>query len=381
MIFTIAGLFLLHYSALVNTFSSYKSLYGSLYYARNITECTPLDYGNLDINITEMKAQLEQLEGVRCYSRAGALSALKYKNVSLDFVMIEEDFWNGFSELADGTGYSETGLSADGRLQAVLVDPYGLIRGNSAEVSFNDKLINVDITARFSAPYMMPNLSHYGDSELLSLFNSGKTCLIFKKCGETADAFSENGVLITEQFTRFFFVEYDAADQLTDQKVKSLLNENDYMYRNLKNDSLMEMSSLQGGAEDTIAACFYLLFVFLLFCFSFLIVLYKANADEFSLLRLVGMRESDVRKMSFLVSLSPFLLSLAADLVMYVLFSATGKAPVSFLSLEKPLIFSFPLYLLFLCFLAAFFLLLSGLVLITMYRKQSVVVSVKELNV
>lgn len=383
LVFVLVGLFLLHSSVLLSTFKAYNAPYRTLYYDRGLIECAPIDYTNMDINISDTLGELAQIEGVHLFSKLSSLAVVRYNGVQINLVIIEDDYWQGYSGLKSGTGYSSSGLSKDGMLQAVLVDPFGLVKTDAPEFSFEDKNISVDITARFSSPYLFPNLEYYGKGSITQLFYCDKSYLILKKSDEVLKLLDSYGIPTSYLFTRFFFIGLPDNNVEIESKVNEVLVKNEYMTNNMKDNNMLTLNSIQGGSPDTLVLISYIVFLIVLLSLTFLIIFYNFTSDELSLLRLVGMKGSHAARLAFSSSMAPIIISFIVDVAFFLFFSSSGKLPLSSLSsgFEGKYFYSFPLYLLMLAVFAAVFLLLSALTLRLMYGKRSVLVLVKEMNV
>lgn len=383
LFFVITGMILLQYSALISTFVSYREPYRTLYYNKNIIECSPADYTNKDIDISEMKDRLESINGIRCYSRFSSPLQLKYKNIQFDYLMIEDEYWRDFSELPYGTGYSASGLSESGTVQAILSDPFNLVKGKNIEIEVGNVVINVEITARFKAPCIFPNLNYYGTGSALDMFGKDKTYLVFKKSNAVIQKFESLGISFSDTFTRFFFLEFESLNSETEKQITDILVENQYISTDMSKEALLALDSIQSGSEETLTLGVYLVFIVLLLSFSFLIIFYHSITGELTLLRLSGMKESQARWHSFRTALVPMLISFILNLWLFFFYQSTGSSPLPFLtlSIENKLIYNLPVYLAMYAAFAIIYMLISAIVLALMYKKNDLIVLVRGVKV
>ena len=383
LVFVLVGLFLLHLSVILSTFKVYTTPYKTLYYDRELIACAPVDYTNMEINISDTTDELAQIDGIRTYSKLGLIVDARYRGVNIEIIVMEEEFWQGYSELKHGTGYSSSGLSGDGSLQALLVDPFGLVKEDAPELSYGENALSLEITARVKAPYLFPYLQFYGTGTIIDFFTTDKTCFVLKKSEDVLKLLDSYKIPVTSLYTRFFYLDFLDNDQDTLEKVNEVLNKNEYMTHNMKDDDMLSLRTMQEGSPDAIVFILYMVFVILFLALVFLAIFYSFSADELSMLRLVGMKGTTAARLAFSASLTPLILSFIIDIILYICFSGTGKLPLSSMStgFAGKYFYSLPVYLLLLAAFAAIFVLLSLLTLRLMYGKRSVLVLVKEMNV
>ena len=53
LVFVLVRLFLLHLTVILSTFKVYTTPYKTLYYDRELIACAPVDYTNMEINISD----------------------------------------------------------------------------------------------------------------------------------------------------------------------------------------------------------------------------------------------------------------------------------------------------------------------------------------
>ena len=383
LVVVMTGLVLLHLSALISTFEAYRKPFKTLYYDKNMVECMSADFMNEKISAKEMINELEKIDGIRIYSQVSTFSEVRHKGVRVDLLIIDDEFWRGFSELPRGTGFSETGLSTDGKLQAMIMDPFGLVRGRSVDFSFGGIAVPVEVTARFTRPYLFPSVNRFSSSGALSFFEGNKIWLVLKKSDAVVNKLNSYDIATSDDFSQIFFLEYIDGGKAVSDRVNEMLETNQYIKLVFRDDALLDIDSSNTVSKETILLAGFLVFVIIIFSLGFLIIFYYFNADEFTKLRLAGMRDSYAAMLALATSLSPFILSLAADMVFYIVFSSIGKPPLMFIEtgFNGSAIYSLPIYLQFLGAFAGFYFVISALTLLTTFKRGSVLVSVKEKNV
>lgn len=314
---------LIYVTAVENSFRIYTNAYQSTWGNRLCYEFTAFDSKK---DAETIEKDLSAFSGVSSVCEVYYLyTSVDYENLPVTFLFIGDSFWENCSLVKMEKDYSESGM-IEGNPEVITCDPYGLLPSGDFELQSNDINFTVHTIGEFQEPYLFPNLYLSGTGiSVFDRFISGETAIVMKLSDDTLEWSSNIGI---GRYSDMGFVFLDSAaceDEINSLKEYGLDNSIELEPVEWTEENQTELK--ENYLNSYFQLGLFLLCVLLMLLITYLVVFFKENMKEFTIMRIVAGSARQCRQIARLLAVLPLLFADVFGWSIFIILSRAGKIP------------------------------------------------------
>lgn len=361
----VAAYYFIYISSVLSALKLYENTFKSMWSDHNYYEFTVYrsQYQN---NISEFSEALKAKNAVKnvCI-HAEINKQVTYNGKEISFYLIDEALLSDKKIVKKNSEFSRGGFDEKGTPQILVCDPDRIFREDNVKLSLGESFVDFTVVQRVTKPYLFPNLASLGDLNVFERFMENKTVAAMKLCPETFEWISKFGMC---SYSSFGYVEFsENANQTEIDEVLEELEEKG-VYTNKVEWTAENSKELRDNFLTSyfqLAVILSLIIVILVI--NYLVVFFKENAVEFSIMRIVSASSVQCKRLSFILACFPCILVNILALITFGIVSRLGYVPL--FPVAEKCAFDASLFIIMLFAMDVLYVLFSFICLNAIYKK------------